>query len=121
MIERLTADCLAALGPSRVITHHVQLRTYECDGLASYRCTPGLVVLAESTADVEFVVGRCAELGVPFIARGSGTGLSGGALPRGDGVLIVVSRMNDIIDVCAEDERAVVQPGVINAHLTRAA
>jgi glycolate oxidase len=121
MIERLTADCLTALGPPRVITDHVQLRTYECDGLASYRCTPGLVVLAESVADVEFVVGRCAELGVPFIARGSGTGLSGGALPRGDGVLIVVSRMADIIDVSPEDERAVVQPGVINAHLTRAA
>jgi glycolate oxidase len=121
VLDRLTADCLASLGSARVITDHVQLRTYECDGLASYRCTPGLVVLAESTADVEFVVGRCAELGVPFIARGSGTGLSGGALPRGDGVLIVLSRMDEIIDVSADDERAVVQPGVINAHLTRAA
>jgi glycolate oxidase len=121
MLDRLIADCLATLGPSQVITDHVQLRTYECDGLASYRCTPGLVVLASSTADVEFVVGRCAELGVPFIARGSGTGLSGGALPRGDGVLIVLSRMDDILDVSTADERAVVQPGVINAHLTRAA
>jgi glycolate oxidase len=121
VLDRLTADCLASLGTAQVITDHVALRTYECDGLASYRCTPGLVVLAESTADVEFVVGRCAELGVPFIARGSGTGLSGGALPRGDGVLIVLSRMDEIIDVSADDERAVVQPGVINAHLTRAA
>src|SRR5277367_2902853 len=99
MLDRLIADCLATLGPSQVITDQVQLRTYECDGLASYRCTPGLVVLASSTADVQFVVGRCAELGVPFIARGSGTGLSGGALPRGDGVLIVLSRMDDILDV----------------------
>jgi glycolate oxidase len=121
MIERLTADCVAALGPAQVITDPVQLRTYECDGLASYRCTPGLVVLAESTADVAFVVGRCAELGVPFIARGSGTGLSGGALPRTDGVLIVVSRMNRIVEVSPADERAVVEPGVINAHLTQAA
>jgi glycolate oxidase len=120
-LDVLRADCLAALGSSRVITDEVQLRTYECDGLTVYRCTPGLVVLAETRADVELVVGRCAALGVPFIARGSGTGLSGGALPRGDGVLIVVSRMNEIIDVCAEDERAVVQPGVINADLTRAA
>jgi glycolate oxidase len=120
-LDVLRADCLAALGPAQVIADEVQLRTYECDGLAVYRCTPGLVVLAETGADVELVVGRCAALGVPFIARGSGTGLSGGALPRGDGVLIVVSRMNEIIEICADDERAVVQPGVINAHLTRAA
>jgi glycolate oxidase len=120
-LDVLTADCLRDLASGQVITEPAQLRTYECDGLASYRCTPGLVVLAASTADVEYVVGRCAELGVPFIARGSGTGLSGGALPRTDGVLIVVSRMNEIIDVSIEDERAVVQPGVINAHLTRAA
>jgi glycolate oxidase len=120
-LDTLTADCLAALGPGQVITDHVQLRTYECDGLASYRCIPGLVILAESTADVAFVVGRCAVLGVPFIARGSGTGLSGGALPKADGVLIVMSRMDRIISVDIGDERAVVEPGVINAHLTKAA
>jgi glycolate oxidase len=119
-LGQLTADCLATLGSARVVTDHAQLRTYECDGLTSYRCTPGLVVLAESTDDVAFVVRRCAELGVPFIARGSGTGLSGGALPRTDGVLIVVSRMNAIVSVDPADQRAVVQPGVINAHLTRA-
>ncbi len=118
-LETLIADCRRELAPVKVITEPVQLRTYECDGLAAYRCTPGLVVLAESRADVEFVVGRCAALGVPFIARGSGTGLSGGALPRGDGVLIVLSRMNTIVDVDLGDERAVVQPGVINADLTK--
>jgi glycolate oxidase len=121
VLAQLTADCLAALGPGQVITDRARLRTYECDGLASYRCIPGLVVLAESTADVAFVVRRCAELGVPFVARGSGTGLSGGALPRTDGVLIVLSRMDRIVSVSPADERAVVEPGVINAHLTRAA
>jgi glycolate oxidase len=121
MLEQLIADCVRELAPEQVITDRAQLRTYECDGLASYRCIPGLVVLAQSTADVAFVVRRCADLGVPFIARGSGTGLSGGALPRSDGVLIVVSRMNRIVSVDAHDERAVVEPGVINAHLTRAA
>jgi glycolate oxidase len=121
MLEQLIADCLREFAPEQVITEAVQLRTYECDGLSSYRCTPGLVVLARSTADVAFIVGRCAELGVPFIARGSGTGLSGGALPRTDGVLIVTSRMDRIISLDPEDERAVVEPGVINAHLTRAA
>ncbi len=96
------------------------LRTYECDGLASYRCTPGVVVLAKTTDDVAYVVSRCAERGIPFVARGSGTGLSGGALPREDGVLIVLSRMNRIVDLAVPDERAVVGPGVINAHLTTA-
>jgi glycolate oxidase len=121
MLDQLTAEFLGAFGADRVLTDPAQLRTYECDGLSSYRCTPGVVVLAESTQDVAFVVGRCAALGIPFVARGSGTGLSGGALPRSDGVLIVTSRMNRIIDVSPEDERAVVEPGVINAHLTRAA
>jgi glycolate oxidase len=121
LLEQLTADCVTRFAGSQVITDRAALRTYECDGLTAYRCTPGLVVLAESTADVAFVVSRCAELGVPFIARGSGTGLSGGALPRGDGVLIVLSRMSTIVSVDTADERAVVQPGVINAHLTRAA
>jgi glycolate oxidase len=121
MLEQLIADCVRELAPEQVITDRAQLRTYECDGLASYRCVPGLVILAQSTADVAFVVRRCAALGVPFIARGSGTGLSGGALPRSDGVLIVVSRMNRIVSVDPDDERAVVEPGVINAHLTRAA
>ncbi|HTW21723.1 MAG TPA: FAD-binding protein, partial [Mycobacteriales bacterium] len=102
------------------MTDHAELRTYESDGLASYRCIPGLVILAESAEDVAYVVGRCAAAGVPFVARGSGTGLSGGALPRSDGVLIVLSRMRRIVDVDLDDERAVVQPGVINADLTKA-
>jgi glycolate oxidase len=109
------------LKPSQVITEPSELRTYECDGLSSYRSTPGLVVLAESTADIAYVVERCASLGVPFVARGSGTGLSGGALPRTDGVLIVASRLNRILELAVADERAVVEPGVINANLTAAA
>jgi glycolate oxidase len=120
-LAQLTAECVARLNRGQVITEPAQLRTYECDGLSSYRSTPGLVVLAESTADVAYVVGRCAALGVPFVARGSGTGLSGGALPRTDGVLVVTSRLNRILDVDPADERAVVEPGVINAHLTAAA
>jgi glycolate oxidase len=120
-LVELTADCRSRLTPAQVITEPAQLRTYECDGLSSYRSTPGLVVLAESTADVAYVLGRCAALGVPFVARGSGTGLSGGALPRTDGVLVVTSRLNRIVEVDAADERAVVGPGVINAHLTTAA
>ncbi len=120
-LAELTADCRARLKPSQVITEPAELRTYECDGLSSYRSTPGVVVLAESTDDIAYVVGRCAALGVPFVARGSGTGLSGGALPRTDGVLIVTSRLNRIVHLAPDDERAVVEPGVINANLTSAA
>ncbi|HVU60395.1 MAG TPA: FAD-linked oxidase C-terminal domain-containing protein [Mycobacteriales bacterium] len=120
-LAELTSDCRSRLKPAQVVTEPAQLRTYECDGLSSYRSTPGLVVLAESAADVAFVVSRCAALGVPFVARGSGTGLSGGALPRTDGALVVTSRLNRIVDVDAADERAVVEPGVINAHLSTAA
>jgi glycolate oxidase len=75
-----------------VVTDHTQLRTYECDGLTNYRVTPALVVMPESTEQLAAVVRACAEHHVPFVARGSGTGLSGGALPRADGVLVVTSR-----------------------------
>ncbi|NYD43419.1 FAD-binding oxidoreductase [Nocardioides panaciterrulae] len=104
-----------------VITDHARLRTYECDGLAHYRVTPGLVVIPEDAGQVAAIVRACAEQRLPFIARGSGTGLSGGALPRADGVLIVTSRMRGIREVRAADQRAVVEPGVINLDVTRAA
>src|SRR3954451_18414987 len=108
------------LGDDAIITDHQRLRTYECDGLAHYRVTPALVVLPETTAQLAAVVRACAEHGVPFVARGSGTGLSGGALPRADGVLVVTSRMRTIREIRRADQRAVVDPGVINLALTRA-
>jgi glycolate oxidase len=120
-IDALALRLRAALGPGRVITDRQELRTYECDGLAHYRVVPALAVLPQSTEQVATVVRACAEAGVPFVARGSGTGLSGGALPHADGVLIVTAQMRTIRAVDAADERAVVQPGVINLQVTRAA
>jgi glycolate oxidase len=111
----------AALPPDGLIEDHIRLRTYECDGLAHYRVTPALVVLPETAEQVAAVVRACAEHAVPFVARGSGTGLSGGALPRADGVLIVTAKMRTIREVRPEDQRAVVEPGVINLDVTRAA
>ncbi|SFQ00679.1 glycolate oxidase [Geodermatophilus dictyosporus] len=111
----------AALPPDAVVSDHIRLRTYECDGLAHYRVTPALVVLPETTEQLAAVVRACSEQGVPFVARGSGTGLSGGALPRADGVLVVTSRMRTIHEVRPEDQRAVVDPGVINLDVTHAA
>jgi glycolate oxidase len=120
-IGEVAAHLRAALGDDAVIDDHLRLRTYECDGLAHYKVTPALVVLPEDTAGVATVVRACVAAGVPFVARGSGTGLSGGALPHADGVLIVTSRMRRIIEVDRANQRAVVQPGVINLHVTREA
>src|SRR4051795_3295477 len=117
----VTAAARAALPPDGLIDDRIRLRTYECDGLAHYRVTPALVVLPETTGQLAAVVRACAEHGVPFVARGSGTGLSGGALPRADGVLVVTSRMRAIREIRRDDQRAVVEPGVINLDVTRAA
>jgi glycolate oxidase len=110
----------AALGQAAVISERDQLRTYECDGLTSYRSIPSLVVLPESAQQVQQVVRVCWEEGVPFVARGSGTGLSGGALPVEDGVLIVLSRMRRILEIDLENQRVVVEPGVVNLWVTEA-
>ncbi|MFI6477324.1 FAD-binding oxidoreductase [Nonomuraea sp. NPDC050663] len=103
-----------------VITDPVRLRTYECDGLTYHRATPGVVVLPESAEQIAAIVRLCNEYGTPFVARGSGTGLSGGALPRSDGVLIVTSRMRRILEVDLDNRRAVVEPGVTNLAITEA-
>jgi len=114
LIQKMTA----ALGPQGVISEHKQLRTYECDGLAGYRVVPSLVALPEDAEGVRRAVGVCHELGVPFVARGSGTGLSGGALPVQEGVLIVLAKMRRILDVDLPNQRVVVEPGVINLWVT---
>jgi glycolate oxidase len=120
-IDTLAERLRTVLGDERVVTDRQELRTYECDGLAHYKVTPALVVFPHSAPECAAVVRACVEAGVPYVARGSGTGLSGGALPRADGVLIVTSQMRSILAVAPEDERAVVQPGVINLQVTNAA
>src|ERR671938_397405 len=92
-----TLDQLRAIvGESGLITRPEQLQTYECDGLTNYRVPPAAVVLPSTGEQVQAVVRFCHQAGVPFVARGSGTGLSGGALPVSDGVLIVLARMRRI-------------------------
>jgi glycolate oxidase len=108
------------VGPQGVISERNQLRTYECDGLANFRVVPSVVVLPETAEQVQGAVRACHEAGVPFVARGSGTGLSGGALPVSDGALIVLSRMRRILEVDLDNQRAVVEPGVINLQVTKA-
>jgi glycolate oxidase len=120
-LDDLADRLRAVLDHARVITDRQELRTYECDGLAHYKVTPAIVAFPHTAQECAAVVRACVAAGVPYVARGSGTGLSGGALPRADGVLIVTSQMRSILAVAPEDERAVVQPGVINLQVTRAA
>src|SRR6201993_1687585 len=117
----LAAELAGICGGDNVISDPQQLRTYECDGLTAHRSTPGVVVLPQSAAQVAAIVAACAARGVPFVARGSGTGLSGGALPRADGVLIVTSKMRNIIAIDPDSRRAIVAPGVTNLAVSKAA
>ncbi|MDT7553389.1 MAG: glycolate oxidase [Pseudonocardiales bacterium] len=110
-----------ALAPADVLSDRVQCRAYECDGLTGYRVVPELVLLPRDADQVAAAVRVCHEHGVPFVARGAGTGLSGGALPVADGVVISLARLTSIVSVDPIDRRAVVQPGVTNLAITKAA
>ncbi|MGH3251272.1 MAG: FAD-linked oxidase C-terminal domain-containing protein [Trebonia sp.] len=107
-------------GSADVLTDPLELRTYECDGLTTHRTVPALVVLPETADEVAAVVRLCASAGVPFVARGSGTGLSGGAVPHAEGVLIVLSRMRRVLEIDPVSRRAMVEPGVTNLSVTQA-
>jgi glycolate oxidase len=114
---------LAALrrivGDAAVLDDRLDVLTYECDGLAHLRQTPGAVVLPASAADVQAIVKLCARAQVPFVARGHGTGLSGGALPVPGGIVIALSRLNRVLQVNIANQRVTVEPGVTNLEITR--
>ena len=101
-------------GASAVLTEPVQLLTYECDALPHLRESPAIVVLPASAAQVQAVVRLCARDGVPFVARGHGTGLSGGALPVPGGVVISLARLNRVLDIDIPNRLVTVEPGVTN-------
>jgi glycolate oxidase len=120
-VEALVPRMREICGPGNVVTDPLELRTYECDGLTSHRSVPALAVLPGTASEAASVVAACAAAGVPFVARGSGTGLSGGALPREDGVLIVMSRMRSIVEIDPVSRRAIVEPGATNLSVSKAA
>src|SRR4030081_96702 len=103
-----------------VIREPEQLRTYECDGLTGHRVVPALVALPGNTAEVRAGVGVCNEERIPSVARGAGTGLSGGALPVAEGVVISLARLTHILEIDVERGQVVVEPGVANLDVTRA-
>ena len=110
----------AAVGPEHVVTEPEQLRVYECDGLTGHRAIPEAVVLPRSTEEVQAILRACHRERVPFVARGAGTGLSGGATPTAGGVVVSLARMDRILEVDLEGQRVVVEPGVANLDVTRA-
>jgi glycolate oxidase subunit GlcD len=108
------------VGPSWVRHRRAQLATYAMDGLPTHESLPGLVVMPGSAAEVREIVRLLHLVQVPFVARGAGTGLSGGALADSEAVLITLTRMNRILRVDPLLRRAVLQPGVVNARLSEA-
>ena len=120
MTAGVLADFHAALDARGVISAPEELKTYECDGLTNFRVVPDAVLLPTTTEQVQAIVRICHRERIPFVARGSGTGLSGGALPVKGGVVISLTRMKRIVEVDLINHRMVVEPGVINLDVTAA-
>ncbi len=117
----LLDDLTRIVGGRFVRTARAELATYASDGLPTYRRMPGVVVLPGTGREVAAVLALLARRGVPFVARGAGTGLSGGALAEAPAVLVTLTRLARILAVDRANRRAVVEPGVVNATLSRAA
>ena len=114
-------DGLSAILPAdSVITDDARLRVYECDGLSVYRQLPMVAVLPAEIAEVSAILALCRELGVKVVPRGAGTGLSGGALPLADGLLLAMGKFNRILELDYANRCAVVQPCVANLAITKA-
>jgi len=117
--QKEVAEALRAFLPARaVLFEEEDTRPYECDGLTAYRQLPMVVALPETEEQVQRVLRTCASLGVPVVPRGAGTGLSGGALPLGDGVLLSMAKFMRVVRIDPRACIAVVQPGVRNAAIS---
>ncbi len=125
MVSPVTTAALAdrlrrVLGAENVLGAHSELLVYECDGFVIEKNCPDIVAFPRHTEDVVEIVRLCNEFDVPFLPRGAGTSLAGGCLPVGGGVMIVLTRMKQILEINLRDRYAVVQPGVVNVWLTNA-
>jgi glycolate oxidase len=115
----LSDDLRQLLGPDRVLDAQSDLAVYECDAFVIEKHCPNVAVFPKTTGEVAAIVKLCNEYKVPFVPRGAGTSLAGGGLPVGGGVMIVLTRMREILEVNLRDRYAVVEPGVVNGHLNR--
>ncbi|HEY1481457.1 MAG TPA: FAD-linked oxidase C-terminal domain-containing protein [Candidatus Acidoferrum sp.] len=118
MDARILQELRAIVGERGLISSNEELHTYECDGLTNFRVMPQAVLLPSNTEQVQKIVRICHRERMPFVARGSGTGLSGGALPVKNGIVISLARMNRVLEIDLPNARVVVEPGVINLDVT---
>ena len=119
--EQFLSELKRIYPPARLLTRNAELAPYESDGLTAYRAHPAAVVLAETQQEVIDTVKLCHRFQIPFMARGSGTSLSGGSVPIEDGVVIALNRMNRVLRYDPEQRVAVVEPGVINLKVSQRA
>ncbi|MDJ0958186.1 MAG: FAD-linked oxidase C-terminal domain-containing protein [Arenicellales bacterium] len=115
---RVASDLRRVVATDSVLDEEESLRPYECDGLSAYRRLPLVVVLPDTVDQVQQVVRYCHDNDIPIVARGAGTGLSGGALPIEDGVVLSLAKFNKVISVDKDNRTAVVQPGVRNLAIS---
>lgn len=119
-MDNLIDNLSAIVGREHVLSRPDELLVYECDGLPHHKHRPRAVVFPSSTEETAAVMRELARANVPFTPRGAGTGLSGGALALNSGVVIEMARMRKILSIDVENRLAVVQPGVVNLHVSRA-
>ena len=120
MNPTLVRELREVVGERGLVTDRARLLPYESDGLALLQRPPELVVLPRDTAETAAVLKLLHAEGVPLVARGAGTGLSGGATPVEGGVLVSTARMRDVLELNAPDRYARVQAGLVNLQLSRA-
>jgi len=116
LVQQLTQ----IVGKTGILYDADELLVYECDGYIVDKTAPDIVVFPTSTAQISAIVELCNQFNVPFLARGAGTSLSGGCLPIGGGVMIVLTKMKKILEINLRDRYAIVEPGMVNLHLTNA-
>ncbi|HKO98321.1 MAG TPA: FAD-linked oxidase C-terminal domain-containing protein [Pyrinomonadaceae bacterium] len=119
-MDKLTEHLQAIVGRANVLSKPDELLVYECDGLPHHKYLPRAVVFPSSTEEASEVMRALSQAGVPFTPRGAGTGLSGGALALNRGVVVELARMRQILKIDEVNRLAVVQPGVVNSHVSRA-
>src|SRR5437868_4760587 len=119
----VAAEFIVALreivGGDGLLADRDELLVYECDGFTIAKKVPDVVVFPTSTEQVVAIVKLCNEYSIAFVPRGAGTSLAGGCLPVGGGVMIALTRMRRILEVNIRDRFAIVEPGLVNVHLTQ--
>ena len=118
--EPLVLELIDLLGQENVIIDDISLKVYECDGAEFFKALPDAVVFPDSAEEISKIVKLANIYNKPYIARGAGTGLSGGTLPINAGIMIAMNKMNRILEVDLENRQAVIEPGVVNLMLTQA-